>query len=650
MPSRPLLAALTIAALATLVASPVTAAPGGRIELRDDAIRTVDTRTGVGAGKVTTTQVGSGVLQVWVLTPDDVGTAVVHPCSEPAPTDRSTFRLDPADVAQYARVFVSETSCITSSTPVHVLVDDGGTVTSTSELAADQFVALATPRPLSTTVVAPNTTLVLPRPAELTADATAAIVTIEALLSVDPGFATAYGCDGSRPFLPDLSFSRGLTANVADVPIGPSEDICIYASAEVTIRTTLIGELRSEGPTPEALPPTWNYVPGPVPAPSLRAINPVRLLDTRNATVPPGSTDLGGVRRLRADETFELAFADLVGPSTTAVSMNVTAANAVDGGFLTVWPCDGERPEASNLNFTTTGAVPNLVVTPLSPDRTVCLSPSSDVHVIVDVNGTYERDGGLHAVPVEPVRILDTRAALGTPIAGRVAAGNAIALQVTGGDVASDAGAATLNVTAAESDEDGFVTVYPCDQARPTASNLNFRAGQAVPNLVTTPLSSAGTVCLFTSQTVHLIADLAVWYGLERPAGLVDLAPTRVLDTRGPIGVDVAGRALPSQVIRLDFELAPAVAADADAVVMNITAAQSAGIGFVTAWPCDQIRPTVSNLNIRPERTVANLAVVKLSADGGVCLSTTSSTHLIADVAGYLTDEPVDGDRLVLVP
>lgn len=81
---------------------------------------------------------------------------------------------------------------------------------------------------------------------------------------------------------------------------------------------------------------------------------------------------------------------------------------------------------------------------------------------------------------------------------------------------------------------------------------------------------------------------------------------------------------------------------------MNVTAAQSASIGFVTVWPCDQARPTASNLNIRPDRTVANLTTVKLSAEGTVCLATTSSTHLIADVAGYLTDEPVDGDQLVL--
>lgn len=636
MKSRTAIALLVAAVSSAVAASPVSAAPGGRIELRDEAMRTIDTRVGGTSAKVTSIEIGSGVLQVWAVRPEAAGTAVIHPCSEAAPTDRITFRFDPTQPIQYNRIFTSDPTCLTSTTPIHVIVDDGGTITSTSTADGDQFVSLPTAIPGTTRVIGPNGSVVIPRPAQLTVDATAAVVGVEVLQNADPGFVTAYGCNESRPFFADLSYSRGVVANVAAVPIAAGEDICVYSSAEVTLRTTLLGELRSEGPTTEALPPNWNFVPGLIKAPSLRSVNPVRVLDTRSTAA------------LVADQTFELSFGDLVGPLTTAVSMNVTAANATDNGFLTVWPCDGGRPEASNLNFTSSGAVPNLVVTKLGPDGTVCISANSAVNVIVDVNGTYEDDGGLNAVAVEPVRILDTRTAVGTFGRERVEAGNEIELQVTGGDVPADAGAATLNVTATGSDENGFVTVYPCGSPRPTASNLNFRAGEAAPNLVTTALSDTGTVCLYTSQAVHLIADLASWYGVGRPAGLIDLAPTRVLDTRQPIGVETAGLVTSSRVVVLDFALTPAVAADADAVVMNVTSAQAAGIGFVTAWPCDQARPTVSNLNIRPGRTVANLTTVKLSATGTVCLATTSSTHLIADVAGYLTDVLVDGEELVL--
>jgi hypothetical protein len=477
----------------------------------------------------------------------------------------------------------------------------------------------------------------------LTATATAPVIALEVLATADrPGYLKAYGCDDERPPVADVSYDRNRTANISAPPLGPAEDLCVFVFAPVTARISLLGELNPDGPNPAALPPSWRYVPGEVPAPSLRPINPVRVLDTREGV------GRAGTDQLPAEQVLELGFGSLVGSQTTAVSMNVTATRADGRGFLTVWPCGGDRPTASNLNFVPGMAVPNLVVTKLSPTGTVCISGSEDVHVVADVNGTYEADGGLHAVAVEPERILDTRFAIGTPTTTRITGGQIIELQVTGGDVPDDAGAATLNITATGADTNGYATVYPCDDAVPTASNLNFRAGQAIPNLVTTALSSTGSICVLVSETTHLIADLAAWYGLERPAGLIDLEPTRVLDTREPIGVPSAGKTTSTRVIELPIAGTAGVSADAVAVVMNVTAVRADGRGFVTVWPCDQSQPTVSNLNYTADRTIANLTTVKLSAAGSVCLTATVDTHLVADVAGYLTDQPVDGVALEL--
>lgn len=633
----------TFAAAAT-----VLAVTGGRIELSDQPSRRLDTRANAATAEngVTSIEVGSGALTITVLRPADVGTAVIHACDEPAPTDRVTFRLDPSDRnISFTRIFTSEIQCLTSTTPVQVLVDANGTVAESATARGDQYASLPSPVELSTIGVAASETIVIPRPGRLAVDATAAVIALEVLTSTAQtaqGFVTAYGCDEQPVYVADLFYRWGRSANVAAVPLAPGEDLCIFSSGQITLRTTLLGELRPDGPNPDALPPSWSYVPGQVPAPSLRPINPIRRLDTRFGI---GRT---GTDRLRANETLELNMTEFMSPLTTAISMNVTAVGGTGAGFLTVWPCTPTRPTASNLNFSTSSAVPGLVVSKLSPNGSVCISASSDVHVVVDVNATYEADGGLNAVPVEPERILDTRYAVGTSRRDRVPAGSVFELQVTGAKVPTDAGAATINVTAAASDVDGFITVYPCDEDRPTASNLNFRVGEASPNLVTTSLSATGSVCLYSSQSVHLIADLAAWYGPDRPAGLIEMAPVRVLDTREPIGVSAAGRIAPAEVIELDFASVPNVAADADAVVMNVTAARAAGTGFVTVWPCDQERPTVSNLNIRAERTVANLTTVKLSAAGTVCLAASSETHLIADLAGYLTGVPVNGNALVL--
>ena len=88
-----------------------------------------------------------------------------------------------------------------------------------------------------------------------------------------------------------------------------------------------------------------------------------------------------------------------------------------------------------------------------------------------------------------------------------------LTLQVSGGGgVPAGATGAVLNVTVTEPDGGGFVTVYPCDVTRPTASNLNFSAGQTVPNLVSTRLDASGRVCLYSTSTTHLVADVAGYH------------------------------------------------------------------------------------------------------------------------------------------
>jgi hypothetical protein len=119
--------------------------------------------------------------------------------------------------------------------------------------------------------------------------------------------------------------------------------------------------------------------------------------------------------------------------------------------------------------------------------------------------------------PVSPERLLDTRLGIGAPT-GTLPAGQTLQLQVTGTgttNVPADATAAVLNITVTQAADDGYATIYPCDQPRPTASNLNYTAGQTIPNLVIAKLAADGTVCLYTDATVHLIADINGWY----PAG-----------------------------------------------------------------------------------------------------------------------------------
>jgi hypothetical protein len=81
------------------------------------------------------------------------------------------------------------------------------------------------------------------------------------------------------------------------------------------------------------------------------------------------------------------------------------------------------------------------------------------------------------------------------------------------------------------------------------------------------------------------------------------------------------------------------------AVALNVTVTNPTRPGFITAYPDGGSVPNASNLNFTAGRTVPNLVIVKVGADGYVDLrnSGAGSTDLIADVAGYYSVSSTDG-------
>jgi len=68
-------------------------------------------------------------------------------------------------------------------------------------------------------------------------------------------------------------------------------------------------------------------------------------------------------------------------------------------------------------------------------------------------------------------------------------------------------------VTATGPTSNSYVTVYPDGGTRPVASNLNFTAGETIPNLVVVPVGADGKVDFYnTAGSVNLVADLAGYY------------------------------------------------------------------------------------------------------------------------------------------
>jgi hypothetical protein len=209
--------------------------------------------------------------------------------------------------------------------------------------------------------------------------------------------------------------------------------------------------------------------------------------------------------------------------------------------------------------------------------------------------------------------------------------------------VPADATAVVLNVTATGASANTDIRIYPTptDAAaqRPLVSNLNLRAGETTPNLVTVAVGAGGKVRLANAAgQVHLLADLAGYYSASSAGRYVPVVPTRFLDTRTGIG-SAATAVGAGQYADLKIAGARGVPAGALAAVVNITATGVTASTDVRAYPKPAgsgTPPTVSNLNLLRGATRANLAIVKPGDDGRVRVRNEGgSLQLIGDLAGY---------------
>jgi hypothetical protein len=231
--------------------------------------------------------------------------------------------------------------------------------------------------------------------------------------------------------------------------------------------------------------------------------------------------------------------------------------------------------------------------------------------------------------PRDPVRVLDTRLAAVARRADRS--------EVTSVDLAAvvtgDASAAVLNVTAVDGAGSGWLTAYPCGDA-PLASNVNFVAHQNVPNLVTVRLNPSRKVCIYAHDATHILVDVAGSFGPSGASRFVALDPTRAVDTRVALGRPNNAKVAAGTAIEIPMHGLYGIPANATAAVVNITAADADGVGYLTAYPCSAGPPVVSNVNYVANRAVPNLATVRLSANGRLCIFSERNAHVIVDVFG----------------
>ncbi len=282
----------------------------------------------------------------------------------------------------------------------------------------------------------------------------------------------------------------------------------------------------------------------------------------------------------------------------------------------------------------------------------------------------YTYVGLSNYAPLSPFRILDTRASSCVQCTGGALGPGAIRrLQIVGvlGDqVPTGATAVVLNVTAVGGTSSSLLTVYPYGTSRPNASNLNFTAGTAIPNLVTVALG-AGAVNIYNALgTVNVVADVEGYFEPQPSSDVTGefhpIAPIRMCDTRTACGSNVAVRA--ERVIVVNVTGTGGIPSDgtAEAAVLNLTGVAGTAATYLSVFPTNASggctytgthAPPFSTLNLLAGAVEANRVMVQLGPaspgahDTSVCVYNAAGTiNVILDANGwYGSDTAAPGSQ-----
>jgi hypothetical protein len=196
-------------------------------------------------------------------------------------------------------------------------------------------------------------------------------------------------------------------------------------------------------------------------------------------------------------------------------------------------------------------------------------------------------------------------------------------------NVGNDTIAVAATITVVGGSRSGFITAFAAGTPRPTASLLNFCAGEVRANVGMLQVSRDG-LDLFASDDCGLIVDIVGTFAASGPTAAgryVAFEPTRLLDTRAQGAPFGAGERR---------SLAAPLPSDALAAVCNLTIVDTPAAGYWTAWAGGE-RPVASNVNADSSgQTRGALALVPLRG-GSFDVFSEGGGHLVIDCVGYFT-------------
>lgn len=338
-------------------------------------------------------------------------------------------------------------------------------------------------------------------------DATAVAVTVTSDRVAAAGFLTVHPCGSVLPELSNLNVRpEGPNSNFAIVPVDDTRQVCVYSSGGTDVILDLVGHIGPGGST-------------------FQELEPRRVVDSRdpdrrpaNVTGPLNPRQLVTIDRQRLGVPVD----------ATAVMVNLTVADATGPGFLTAYPCAGERPPTSNVNYDTRSARANTSIVALSAEGTMCLELDvSSANVIVDLVGWFGQgiDGLEYGVGMS--RVADSRNGLGG-WNGPFAADETRSFDPGSTRMLPDGTrVAVLGVVATRVEQPGFLQVRPCGITA-DVSSVNFAPGIDITNLVVVPIDDDGSICVTSSAPTDVVVDLFGGFGADGLMRSLSVGPHEV--------------------------------------------------------------------------------------------------------------------------
>jgi len=306
----------------------------------------------------------------------------------------------------------------------------------------------------------------------------------------------------NTPFSSTINFPLSdVRANNVTTPLGPGGTLSAVYIAQPGRVTHLVFDV------------TGYFVVGAAGA-KYSTVLPARVIDTRPT--------LGNRLTRNQPRTFQIAGNGGVPADAAAVTGNLTVTQQTASGHISLTPLPEANPSTSTLNFPLNDNRANGVTIPLSPLGQVSAVYKASVagartHMIFDVTGYYRPEpGGLSYFPLNPGRLMDTRASVMTGLEGPFVAKSSRTLETAGHlGIPPDAQAITGNLTVTQPTRPGHLALTPNPANNPLTSTLNFPAADTRANGITQPLGSGNISIWFEAAngaTVHAILDATGYF------------------------------------------------------------------------------------------------------------------------------------------